>query len=150
MRKLLKTKCKDSQKNPSKNLLDDYEKRCCRMREMVIDLATGRLLGIFRERAQRRDHGLPDCHSLEDYLNAYKTCTPLTKEMRACVFFLTNDMWTKEILQQMEKDIMKKMMLKYIPDYVDPEKKHVANKLGGCIGAIISRVKQTLIVDRFR
>lgn len=130
--------------------IEEFKVRYQNLRNFIADLAVARLKEVFRVRAkevcgQKRPH----CESLEDYLLEYRTAS-YGNDLRKMVDDLCNQMWGKECFGQLEIQVMNKLKLKYVNCLVNPENKVKNRRCYGTIKQMINRLRQTLIIERFR
>ena len=134
--------------------LAKFEARMNYFRRFIADLAVPRLKEVFRLNAAKSiGRAYPDCKTLDDYLYEYRY-GKYGPEKRAMVHKLCDGMWGRESIKIIEKQIMKILKVEYEDillkdgnkEWVQPRTRRHA----GSIAKMINRMRQTLIVDRFR
>lgn len=128
--------------------MEDFRRRLNDFRNCIIDLAMPRLKEMFRKRAATVNLDFKDCTTLEDFVSAYRL-RPYDAKMRRMVNLLCNEMWGKECLGTIEKQIMAKLRLVYKNVLVNGEKIK-SRRMHGSIRKLLVRLKQTLFIDIFR
>ena len=127
--------------------LEDFALRVKNLRQFLQDLATPRIKEIFRVRAATFDHGLEGVMTFEQFLDAFRSL-PYDSNMRRIIYQVMGPMWGKTWGGEVEKMVMKKIKLAYKNFLVSglPPK---TRRSKGCVNTIITRVRQSRIVDAF-
>ena len=128
--------------------LDDFGMRLGLLRQFLQDLAVPRMKEIFRVQAAAFDHGLENCRTHDQFLDAFRTL-PYNNNMRQIAFHLMGPMWGKFWAPEVEKMIMNKTKLKYKNLLVCGEAPKT-RRTKGCVNTIIMRTRQSRLVDPFR
>jgi hypothetical protein len=140
---------------PADNVCLDFKNRCANLRDLIIKLAKPRIEGVGMFRLNQGFGEVTfgcgrKVTSTDDLNEAYAT-EKYTKEMRAMIFFMTISAWgtNNNWAIMLENKIMCMLKLAYDGTYC--EKQAVQRKhLGGSIKAIIVRLKQSNLVNKFR
>ena len=133
----------------SVDLLQEVQTRHKALRTIVLDMVTPRLAKRFVYRAKlflKNEH--QDFKTPEDYFNMIRT-GEYNNEMRGKINILSNLMWSKQCIEELEEQVMEKCMLEYVNKLVTGESVKNTRKHGS-IRSMINRLKQTHFVDKIR
>lgn len=130
------------------DLLNELNGRHDAFRTMLNDMATPRIAGAFVSRAKASHPEYSHVETPEDIYQLIKT-GPFDNAKRALVNNISNEMWTKKCIEEIELEVMNKCRIKYKNVLVSG--KEIKNRRShGSIRTMFNRLKQTNHVDRVR
>ena len=140
-----------------KSASKDFGDRLWNLREMIKDMAKGRLEAAFLKRLNKK---LPS----EEQCNSFSECVakissngrPHDKNHRRTLQigrYILLDVF-KELVREIEAEIMDKLQLECVDELVDPDSKGSlemkSRRETGCVGAIICALKNLHFANRHR
>lgn len=139
---------KDQLELQGHDLLLELKGRHKALREMLLDMGTPRVAGAFVARAKASHPEYSHFETPEDFYQLIKT-GPFDNAKRALVNDLSNMMWSKKCIEEIEAEVMIRCRIKYKNVLVSG--KEVKNKRNhGTIRTMFNRLKQTNHIDKVR
>ena len=127
--------------------LDDFKARYNAFRLLLVDMIVPRIRVYGEVNCQRMVTDLPDCKTMEDYLNAYRTLQ-YDNKMRRAIHLICNVVWGRHCCAAIENAVMTLLRIEYLVALLSGELKN--KRSGGSIAKMTNRIRQTHFVNKFR